>query len=147
MSCLSFTYAPFLAAAKLQQRLAACCGSIPAACFNAYGSPILPPNSVFNTQTPHQKQVALARCRNERCAVRQALAAVAAQTPLCAYLPSSRVLSHLTSSATTALHVRDRVEGRATVATPALPWFHQRHRGCAARATLFVRCRLVFSVH
>ncbi len=29
------------------------------------------------------------------------------------------------------------VQGRATVATAALPWFHQRHRSCAARATLF----------
>lgn len=147
MSCLSFTYAPFLAAAKQQQRCAACCGSIPAACCNAFGSPIIPPNSVFNTQTPQQKQVALTRCRNERCDVRQALAAVAPQTPLRAYLPSSRVLWHLTSSATAALHVRARVEGRATVVTPALPWFHQRHRSCAARDTLFVRCRTLYSPH
>jgi hypothetical protein len=29
------------------------------------------------------------------------------------------------------------VEGRATVVTAALPWFHQWHRSCAARATLF----------
>ena len=70
-----------------------------------------PHHGIFSQNPLQQKQVALTRCRNERCNVRQALAAVAPQTPLRAYLPSSRVLWHLTSSAATALHVRDRVEG------------------------------------
>jgi hypothetical protein len=37
------------------------------------------------------------------------------------------------------------IGGRAAVVTAALPWFHQRHRSRAARATLFVRCRSLFS--
>jgi hypothetical protein len=39
------------------------------------------------------------------------------------------------------------IEGRATVVTPALPWFHQRHRSRAARAPLFVRCSPLSSPH
>ena len=48
-----FTDAPFLAAAKLQQRRAACCGSVPSACFNVFGSPIFPPTVCFLTPRTH----------------------------------------------------------------------------------------------
>ena len=38
------------------------------------------------------------------------------------------------------------VEGRATVAAAVQPWLCQWLHICSARATLFVRCRLVLSV-
>lgn len=96
MSCLVFTYAPLLAAAKLQQRCAACCGSAASGCCDVLGSPIILPAVCFTHAEPTHKPKAGsswianaidACCVSARAALRVSASAAMALPTASAALP------------------------------------------------------------
>jgi hypothetical protein len=132
-----------MAAAKLQRRFDALVAGHrgPVICAGASCSAIFPPRDFFLKIPPTEKVSANAvtdrTLRRQSCA-RGCCCANAATRTLAVFACLLFASSDHDIASCSVL-----VEGRATVDTPALPWFHQRHRSCAARGTLFVRVRLV----